>query len=154
MKTPSKYLLLFIPLFTVVFGCKKDEPDVKPTEAELTTEILTAGNGTWNIPASGGVILGEGATTIDIGELFENFSLTFTTTGYTTTGTTPVWARSGTWAFIDDSGTKFRRNDNLEVTIIEISANTVKLSLQWNETTYEDGRSKSLAGLHTFTFNK
>lgn len=154
MKIPSKYLLLFILLLTVVFGCKKDEPGVTPTEAELRTEILTAGNGTWNIPSSGGVVLGEGANTIEISELFENFSITFTPTGYTTTGTTPVWARSGTWSFVDDSGTKFRRNDNLEITIIVISANTVKLSLQWNETTYEDGRSKSLAGLHTFTFNK
>jgi hypothetical protein len=153
MKTSSKYLSLFAFLIVFTLGCK-DDPGPKPTEAELRTEILTAGNGTWNLPATGGVILGEGATTIDIGELFQNFSITFTSTGYTTTGTTPVWERAGTWAFVDDSGTKFRRNDNLEVNIISISANAIKFTLQWDETTYEEGRSKSLAGLHTFTFNK
>ncbi|WP_127123412.1 hypothetical protein [Chryseotalea sanaruensis] len=154
MKTSFKHLLLFVLLLILAFACKDDPSVTPPTEAELRTEILTAGNGTWNIPASDGVLLGEGVNTIDIGELFQNFSITFTTTGYTTTGTTPVWARSGTWSFVDNSGTKFRRNDNIEVTIVDISANTVKLTLQWNETTYEDGRNKSLAGLHTFTFNK
>jgi hypothetical protein len=151
MDTKPSYLIIL--LLIVVFSCK-DEPGTKSTEAEVRTEILTSGNGTWNLPSAGGVILGEGANTIDIGELFQNFSITFTATGYTTTGTTPVWARSGTWSFVDESGNKFIRNDNIEVTIIEIAATSVKFTLQWNETTYEDGRSKSLAGLHTFTFTK
>ncbi len=154
MKISRNPLLLFITLLAVALACK-DEPGGTPlTEAEKRAEILIAGNGTWTISTSGGVLLGEGANTIDVGELFQNFSITFTASGYTTTGTTPVWARSGTWAFTDNSGTKFRRNDNLEVNVLEISATTVKLSLQWNETTYEDGRNKSLAGLHTFTLNK
>jgi hypothetical protein len=154
MKNSRNPLLLIITLFVFVFACK-DEPGETPlTEAEKRAEILISGNGTWAISTSNGVLLGEGANTIDVSELFQNFSITFTASGYTTTGTTPVWARSGTWTFTDDSGTKFRRNDNLEVTILEISATTVKLSLQWNETTYEDGRTKSLAGLHTFTLNK
>lgn len=154
MKTSRKSLLLFTSLLVFILACK-DEPGVAPlTEAEKRTEILIAGNGTWAISTSGGVLVGEGANTIDAAELFQDFSITFTASGYTTTGTTPVWARSGTWTFVDDTGTKFRRNDNLEVTIIDISATALKFSLQWNETTYEDGRSKSLAGLHTFTLSK
>lgn len=154
MKTAYNLLALIITLLVFVLACNDEPGAAPPTEAEKRAEILIAGNGTWTISTSGGVLLGEGANTIDVGELFQNFSITFTASGYTTTGTTPVWARSGTWAFTDDSGTKFRRNDNLEVNVLEISATTIKLSLQWNETTYEGGRSKSLAGLHTFTLNK
>lgn len=155
MKKLYKPFLMFA-LFVLITACGGDDgPGTPPpTEAELRTEILTAGTGKWNIPAAGAVTIGEGANTIDATNLFENFSITFTQTGYTTTGDTPVWARSGTWSFTNDAGTVFKREDNVEVTIIEISKTAMKLSLQWNQTTYEDGRSNSLAGKHVFTFLK
>lgn len=154
MKT-SFYTFLWLSALVFTTGCGDDGPSAPPpTEAELRTAILTAGTGKWNIPATGAVMLGEGATAFDITDLFENFSITFTTTGYTTTGTTPVWARSGTWAFTNDSGTVFKREDDLEVSIVEISNTTLKVSLEWTQTTYDDGRGQSYAGKHTFTFAK
>ena len=148
---------LLVLIVAVAFSCKKskgEDPEPEPTEAELRLEILTDGNGTWTPPASGAVMLGEGSSALDITELFEDFTITFSETGYTTTGTTPVWARSGTWEFVDDDGEVFRRNDGLEVTITEITEGSLKFTLEWDQTTYEEGRSKSLAGKHTFTLGK
>jgi hypothetical protein len=151
----SNYLLI-MALLAVVFACKNDDgPDpVPPTEAEKRLEILIAGNGTWNLPTTGGVTLADGSGSLDITELFENFTVKFTEAGYTTTGTTPVWARSGTWEFKDDSGDVFVREDGLEVTVIEITETSLKFSLEWDQTTYEEGRPRSLAGTHTFTLGK
>lgn len=154
MKAYLHSFLLFgcLALFTHCGG--DDGPGTPPpTEAELRVTILTAGTGKWTPPATGAVILGGGATAQDITSLFENFTITFTPTGYTTTGTTPVWARSGTWSFTDDTGTKFRREDGLEVTLVDISATALKFTLEWDQTT-TSGRQQSLKGLHTFTLNK
>lgn len=150
-----RYLTCLLLLSILIIpGCKKDPVEPPPTEAEKRLDILVAGNGTWTPPGSGAVMLGEGANAIDITELFVNFTITFTETGYTTTGTTPVWARSGTWEFTSDDGTSFEREDGLEVTIIEITETSLKLSLEWDETIYEEGRQAAYAGKHTFTFGK
>ena len=136
--------------FTTLTACKDDPeppPPPEPTEAEKVTAILTGGTGRWALASV--VVEGENAA-----ELFRDFSITFTSTGYTTTGTTPVWKRSGTWTFTDATATKFKRDDNVEVTIESISETQLKLTLIQAQQVTEGGRSTALRGKHEFVMNK
>lgn len=131
-------------------ACGKDDPPPappEPTEAERVTSLLTSGTGRW--PLTSVTVEGENAA-----EIFKDFSITFTNTGYTTTGTTPVWKRSGTWTFTDASATKFRRDDNVEVTIESINETSLKLVLFWEQELTEPGRTNALRGRHEFTLTK
>ncbi len=149
--------LLCCCAFALLTNCGEDGPDTPPkTESELRAEIMAGGTGNWT-PPTGTPVTVNG---LAVPELFEDFSIKFTSTGtggtYTTTGTTPVWARSGTWTFVGDDGLKFKREDNLEVTITDITQTSLKLSLEWDETTFSErvGGSKSLAGTTVFTLSK
>ena len=154
MKT-IRITLVCLCLFALLTQCKEDGPGEPPkTEAELRAEIMAGG--TWT-PASSSPVTVNG---LAVPELFTDFTITFTNTGtggnYTTTGTTPVWPRSGTWTFAGEDGLIFKREDNLEITIVEITETGLKLSLEWPETTYGErsGRSKSLVGTTVFTLSK
>lgn len=128
-------------------ACKSGEdPQPEPTQAEIVTGILTKSK--WPLTS----VTVEGENAID---LFKDFSITFSATGYTTSGTTPVWARTGTWTFVDaTTANKFKREDNVEVTIESISESQLKLTLTWDKTTYAGGRSNSLKGKHEFVLSK
>jgi hypothetical protein len=143
--TPSWMAVAALALIQLS-SCGRDPDPVVPelTEAEKVATLLTAGR--W--PLTSVTVEGEDAAAI-----FKDFSITFTNTGYTTTGTTPVWKRSGTWAFTDESATKFMRDDNVEVTINAIDGQSLKLTLQWNETLY-GGKGNALRGKHEFVLNK
>src|SRR5687768_16607963 len=138
--------LAAVLLCSTLSSCKKDDPKPKKTQAEKVTEMLTSKGGTWSISGSTGVTLvGVDVTT----DLFSAFSITFLDNEFTTTGTTPVWLRHDTWAFKDENAEVFiRGQDDKEVTIVEISETQLKLSLEWDQTTYEEegGRSNSLPG--------
>lgn len=145
------YLLSSLLLIEVITNCGGNEPDEpKKTEAELRTVILTSGTGNWAPSASAPITVGG----VNMSTLFEDFTIKFTEGSYTSTGTTPVWARAGTWKFKDDTGTTLVREDGLEVQVSDITETAVKFTLEWAETTREDGRSKSLAGTHVFTLSK
>jgi hypothetical protein len=155
VKRSFHYLFVVaIALYLVTLSACKDKPDPdptpepeEPTQAEKVVSILTGGNATW--PLTSVTIDGENGA-----ELFKDFSIKFTATGYTTTGTTPVWKRTGTWTFTNDDATAFKREDNVVVTITSISETQLKLSLNWTETTHEGGRVQSLAGKHEFILSK
>lgn len=156
MKT-LKTALLYSCFILLLTNCGDEGPGTPPkTESELRAAILAGGSGTWTPPSGSPVTVND----VAVPELFQGFTIKFTSTGtggtYTTTGTTPVWPRSGTWTFIGDDGLKFKREDNLEVTITDITETSLKLSLEWASTTFEDptGRSKSLAGTTVFTLSK
>ena len=138
---------VYLTLVVSLVSCGKDDPAVEPepTEQERITTLLTTAS--W--PLTSVVVEGENAA-----ELFKDFSLTFTATGYTTTGTTPVWARSGTWTFTDATAKKIKRDDNVEVTIESVDEKTLKLSLVWDRQITEGGRSKALRGKHEFTLTR
>jgi hypothetical protein len=91
---------------------------------------------------------------VDKTSLFTGMTLKFTATNYTTTNGGVVWPASGTWTFTDDTATKIKRNDDLVVTIFEITDTSLKLSLSWASGTYGPGRVSSVAGIHTFNFVK
>jgi len=140
MHTKNIILLLLICSFA---HCKK-EPEI--TEQERITRLLVEG-GNWSpqqIAADG----------VDVLELFENFTLRFQANNtYTSTGETPIWARSGAWTFTDENAKAFRKEDDNIVEIISISNTGMVLRLTWDETTYKDGRSASISGVHEFVMN-
>ena len=140
-----------------ISGCGGDSPKpVEPTELEKYTTLLTAGK--WSPSATTNWVVVNG---VDVSELFKDFTITFTATGYTTTGTTPVWPRTDTWKFKTEASVKagvanivIRNSDGSEVTIESLDDKTMKLSMLWNKETTEGGRTTSVIGKHEFTFSK
>ncbi len=132
-------------------SCKKDEVNPQPTEAEKNTELLTSGTGKWTSASTAGITV-DG---LDVtGDLFKGFTITFTSDKIFTTGTTPVWLREDTWHFKDDSGTVMLRGQDDKEIIVEVNDNTLQLTLEWDQTTYEGGRTKSIPGTYVFTLTK
>jgi hypothetical protein len=156
-KTVTKvgYTITVLALLALTFlsGCgggNGPEPEPEPTEQEKVTAKLIAN--VWKPAGTAGWVTIDG---FDAAELFTNFTITFTKTGYTTTGTTPVWPRSGTWKFLTGSTTVLVRDiDNLQVTINDLTDTNLKLTLYWATTTDDGGRQHSLAGTHVFNFSK
>lgn len=143
--------LNYLPILSIVIlaitltGLSSCDDTPPKTQQELVTEQLTAGP--WRLETV--TIEGD-----DGAQLFKDFGLTFTAEGYTSTGTTPVWKRSGTWKFLNEEATRINRDNELDVNIVSIDGTTLKLSLTWNQETFEGGRSKSLRGKHEFTLKR
>ena len=128
-----------------------DEPQ-PPTKVEEVTTLLTANGGSWTPALSSGVTI-DGVDVTD--DLFSGFSITFRENTFTTTGTSPVWLREDTWRFKDENADVIiRGQDDKEITIREISATQLLLTLEWTVTTTEGGRQGSLKGKHEFILNK
>jgi hypothetical protein len=143
-------LFLFLSGLIFLPGCKSGgDPEPEPTEEERVTKLLTASQ--W-APSTGNWVVVDG---VSVAELFTDFKITFTSTGYTTTGTTPVWPRTGTWKFKTGSTKIFVRDaDQVEVTIETLDDKNLKLTLLWDKETTEPGRSSSIRGKHEFNLTK
>ena len=155
-------VICLLTLCIAFMNCGGDSPQpnppVEPTAEEIMTEALTTGGGSWGLGAGSTVVVTKGTNQIDVTEdLFNGFSITFSETGYTTTGTSPVWARTDSWLFKSNTeGTVLIRNsDGKEVTIKSISATELQLELYWDQNTNEEGgRTQSTMGTHLFTLKK
>jgi hypothetical protein len=147
-------IVTLIILSKAFMACGPGEPDpVEPTQAEKVTTMLTSGTGTWAAASGSGITVGGDDVT---SELFTGFSIKFGDGTLTTTGTTPVWLRQDTWEFKDETASAIiRGQDDKEVTITSISDTQLKLTLQWDSTTYEEGgRKRSIPGTYEFTLTK
>jgi PBP1b-binding outer membrane lipoprotein LpoB len=142
--TLTKRVISFSTLIVILFlvGCGSYPA---ASASEITTSQLTS---------SGWKISSVQVDATDQTALFTNMTLSFTATNYTTTKGGVVWPASGTWSFVDNTAKKIKRNDNLEVTITEITDTTLKLSLTWATGTFGSGRTSSVAGNHIFSFVK
>lgn len=136
------FVAISVSSLLVLSGCKKDDPQ---PETDRVKALLMAN--AWRIQT----VSVDGT---DQTALFTGLTLTFTNINYSTTNGGVVWPASGTWTFIDESGRKIRRDDNVEVTIMEITDSTLKISLTWATGTLGQGRAKSVAGSHQFNFVK
>lgn len=147
----NKFAAFGVVACFVAAACGSD-PAPAPAQSEKVREMLTAGGGTWT-PASLSGVTVDG---VDVTEdLFSGFSITFHENTFTTTGTTPVWLREDTWRFKDETAKVIiRGQDNKEITITDISATQLKLTLEWTETTTSGGRQYSLKGKHEFLLDK
>ena len=143
--------LLVLVCFGLLTGCKKDDPTPVKTEADIVTEMLVAEGSAWS-PVT---VTVDG---VDVtSALFDGFSIKFSETTFTTTGTSPVWLRQDTWSFKDETATvMIRGQDDKELTIQDISDTQLRLTLEWDKTTTDadEGRAASLKGKHEFILNK
>jgi len=148
---------LIVFLFLTLNGCGGDPPGpTPPTDLEKYKTLLTGGK--WSPSSATNWVIVNG---VDVSELFKDFTITFTPTGYTTTGTTPVWPRTDTWKFKTEASVKtgianivIRNSDGSEVTIESLDEKAMKVTLLWNKETTEGGRATSIIGKHEFTFSK
>ena len=144
--TLKSTLILFASVLLFASGCSKSDPTpAAETDAMKNTKLLTTG--TWNIQT----VQVDG---MDKTIVYKNLKLTFTSTGFTSTGGGSVWPTTGTWKFADDTGKVITRGDGLSINTTEISATKLVLTLTWTKTTLDGGRIESIAGSHVFTFGK
>jgi hypothetical protein len=71
---------------------------------------------------------------------------------YTSTNGEPVWPISGTWNLLDEE--TLSRDNGETVHIDELKETNLILSLDWQTTTYDEGRIASIKGVHIFKFVK
>jgi hypothetical protein len=149
----SVVCLICLAITFIHCGGDDPKPEPEPTQVEKVTAMLTEEGGTWTPSGSAGITVDGVDVTSD---LFEGFAITFGESTFTTTGTTPVWLRTDTWEFTDESATAFTRGqDGKTVTITTISDTQLKLTLEWDQTTYEEGgRKRSIPGTYQFILNK
>jgi hypothetical protein len=141
----SVLFMLFVVLFTFS-GCGDDGGGGGPTETEADKVSAALRAGIWNV--SGVTVDGV------VSNKFQNMTLTFSASTYSTTNGAVVWPASGTWSFTDQTAKVIRRDDNVDVTIDAVSATSLTLSLTWSKTTLGNGRNESISGRHVFNFAK
>jgi hypothetical protein len=141
MKSITKILLFTVLISGLLFtsGCGGDEPSA----SEVMLKKLMAHP--WHL--SNALVDGTDKTSV-----YSGLSLTFTKTNITATDVTPSWPTIGTWEFTDAKAKAIIRNDDLEIQLMEVSKDVLKLSYTWNSTTFEPGRVKSVGGNHVLTF--
>lgn len=132
-------------------NCGSDPVEI--TEEQRVTNLLTQGTSAWAPPAQGGVVVGTVDVTTD---LFAGFNIKFSADKtFTTAGTSPVFQRNDTWSFKQGSTTVLiRGSDGKEMTITKVDEDELVFTIEWDQTTTEGGRSKSIEGTHTFTLGK
>jgi hypothetical protein len=144
MKKIATAILLGMCLSGLLFmqGCKKDsaQPETERVKALLKSNA-------WKIQS-------VQVDNVDKTSLYAGFTLSFTDANYSTTKGGGLWPATGTWAFVDDTGKKIKRNDNLEITLVEVTETSLKLSFNWSKTTLGPGRVSSVAGNHIFNMVK
>jgi hypothetical protein len=157
MKTNMKNILTMVASVAILFSlatltaCDKG-PEL--TKEERATKLLTSGGGTWAPSATSRVTM-DGIDVTD--DFFSGFSITFAEGTFTTAGTSPMFLRDDTWTFKDKSATVIvRGQDQKEITIVELTKTKLVMTLEWDQTTYEDegGRKRSLPGEYEFVLTK
>lgn len=139
------FLVFLMGMIGLVSSCKDDVENPKPTLKEEAMEKLT--NTTWKLERV--TVDGVNHTAI-----YSGLTLSFTGTAYNSTNGGVVWPADGTWSFTNDQATVIKRNDGVDVTIQELTAQTLRLAMPWETNTLKPGRITSLAGQHVFTFVK
>jgi hypothetical protein len=93
---------------------------------------------------------------IDKTEIYEGMTINFATSGYTAASSNPIFLPSGSWSVESETKLKITPagEEPRELTIIEITDSSLKISVEWDETTMGGGRPESLEGNHIFHFIK
>ena len=148
VKTLSNFLFgMAILLSVVTFSNCGGGGDPEPAQTEVEKTRTTLTSSAWKIQTS----TVDGADQLG---LFKNFTITFTTAGFTTTNGGAVWPTTGTWSFVDDTAKSFKRDDGIVVAIDTITETGLTLSLTWTKTTFGGGRTASISGKNVFVFGK
>jgi hypothetical protein len=137
-------LLLLSIIVTLFFpGCDRDDP---PTKQEQIVEKLTSAEA-WQSPT----VTIDG---VDYSDLYKDLQINFTKDTYTSSGGAPVWAPSGTWAFLNKESNLMLLDGVTEVSINSISNDLLELTLYWSKDTFDPGRKRSVKGNHKYVLKK
>lgn len=143
MKINRMMLMIAVLAIGILVGCD----DEAPSKEEVFLKDL---NGAWTLSAGRVTTGGK-----DVTNAFKGMEITFTTgKTYTVTNPlTPIWPASGTFSLETGSNDLFdiRRDDNVLITVTELTATTVTLQLQYAAPA---GRSNSVSGQYTFMMTK
>jgi hypothetical protein len=125
------------------------------------TEPSVGDKAVLNLVASPWKVVSVSVGGADRTSLFTGFTITFSkasanTGGYTSLKGGVVWPASGQWTIADmtTATTSFQRSDGVEVTLTEVTATSLKMSLAWGKNTFGPGRTGSVSGQHVFTMGK
>jgi len=148
-----KQLFFLVTLFVLsTISCKDgkgDDPQL--TEVQIQTQLLTGESVASAVAAEWSVDQVQ-VDDIDYTEVFTDFALVFTNTGFTTQNGGVVFGSDGTWSFTDDTAKKVELQDGLELTLVELTETSLVFEFTWNETLY--GRTKAVGGVNTFTMSR
>ncbi|MBN8577551.1 MAG: hypothetical protein J0L66_11455 [Cytophagales bacterium] len=141
MKTqPHIYVLLILLLAaTLLLAACKGGGEDEPTPADQVRNLLAASE--WNLQS----VQVDG---VDKTATYSGLKIQFTGNSFTTVNGKAIWPASGTWSFTDDTATKIKRNDGLEMDIVNISTSNLQLQFTWNSSSLGAGRTTSVAGSH------
>jgi len=138
----SKLVVLLIIIGAM--SCSKENTTPQPLSPQDQTKALLT-DGTWKLQS-------ESANGVDQTQLYKGLTVTFTSSGYTTTSSDVIWPVHGTWSF-DGNTTNIKRNDGIAVQI-DVSADRLVMTLVWNKTTLGSGKINSTSGQNIFTMVK
>jgi len=85
--------------------------------------------------------------------LYKDFTIKFDKSTYTTTSGAPMWKPSGTWVFINEDATLMQMDGTREVEVL-VTQDFLELSFQWEENTFDPGRTNSIKGKQKFKLKK
>jgi len=121
-------------------------PDSDPDPQAEALQKLSSG--TWSVSS----ITRNGT---DVTSDFAGFTISFTSSGFTTTNGTGAWEASGSWNWEDPQGASIRLDNGIIVQLV-FSNNDATLTCSFTvpETIFNIGRTKALAGNFVFVLNK
>ena len=135
--------IVTIALFALMFLFTRcGEGDASTTDAS-TLKLLTSTG--WKIES---VMIDN----TDQTSLFPDLVLNFAPDEYTVENGKLVWPSAGVWVFDENDESVICRDDEVNITIEEITENKLVLSLDWPEITF--GKINSISGQYVFTFVK
>jgi hypothetical protein len=134
--------MLIVLLTAILTSCGGDDEEASP---QNTPALLTAHP--WKL--SRVTVSGVDKTTV-----YSGLQLTFSGNSYTAQPSNPIWLTGGSWSLESETTIRVipQGQDPLTVTLISISDNALKVSLDWDDTTLDAGRAGSVEGSHVFEF--
>ena len=123
-------------------GCDQETVEKTPQDPD-TVSLISA----WQCESV--TVDGVDRTTI-----YAGLCITFNTETYATINGSPIFTESGTWVFANEARTRLVLDGFLDINIKFVTDDILELSLQWDQFTFEVGRTKSVGGSHVFIFNR
>ena len=144
MKTVKSTSAIFSLLMAMPFlflSCSKGSSPAPVTPQSQATALLTSGP--WKLQSSS-------VDGVDQTALYNDFTITFATSSFTTTNGRAIWPASGTWSFSGTSTTTIIRNDGVAVQL-QLSSTSLVMAIAWTKTTLGPGRTEATSGNNVFT---
>jgi hypothetical protein len=148
MKTALLMLISVVSACAIFSSCSKSNGPAPLSPQAQTTRLLIGGPSLssasvpWKMQSSS-------VDGIDQTALYNGFTVTFTSSGFTTTNGGVIWPASGTWNFQGTSTATVVRNDGVNVQI-QVSSVSLVMTVVWTKTTLASGRTVSTSGNNVF----